>query len=171
MPHGTGKRFQKVANSLFNGNVSELARNLEMTPGAFTKYIKGSTMPGGKILLRLISLDINPAWLLAGIPPMLISNIKEAGVISFTNSDIEEYGRPEGINTPDAHKPLKLSQLNAEFYNSPIKMMAYLIKDFEVAWGKEGIHLPDAEKKKVLIKMLDIIIDQASKEKSHLKED
>ena len=171
MPKGTGKRFEAIAEELFKGNVSELARNLQMTPGAFTKYVKGDTMPGGKILLRLISLDINPAWVLAGIPPMKISHIQEAGIVSFTNSDIEEYGE-KGIDeiAKSAPKELKLSQLNPEVYNSPVKMMSYVIKDFELAWQKEGIHLPESQKKEVLHKMMDIIIQQATNAKNRLEQ-
>lgn len=171
MPKGTGKRFEAIAEDLFKGNVSELARNLQMTPGAFTKYVKGDTMPGGKVLLRLISLDINPAWVLAGIPPMKISQIQEAGVLSFTNADIEKYGG-KGIDkiALSASKELNLSKLNPEVYNNPIKMMSYVVNDFELAWQKEGIHLPEVEKKEVLHKMLEIIIQQATNAKNRLKE-
>lgn len=97
MPGGTGDRFQKIADTLFNGNVSEFARNMQMTPGAFNKYMKGDTMPGGKILKRLISLDISPAWILAGIKPMRVSQIEGEKVtrIDF----VEEEGVSGGFGS------------------------------------------------------------------------
>ncbi len=158
-----GSRFKKIAEELFDNNISELARTMGMSPQSFNKYAQGETLPGTIVLKRVLELGINLNWLLAGIPPMRISQIKEAGVISFTNADIEEYG---------GEKPteLKLSQLNPEVYNSPIKMMSYVIKDFEQVWEKEGVYLPDAQKEEALYKMLEIIIHQATNAKKRLTE-
>lgn len=169
MPDGTGSRFKKVADELFGGNVSEFARNMQMTPGAFAKYVKGDTMPGGEILKRLIQLDINPAWILVGIPPMRVSQITEADVLSFTLDDAERY-KEKGIENiaKEAPKSLNLSKLTPEVYNSPIKMMHYMIEDFSKAWENEGQYLPAKKQKEVLNTMLDIIIQQATNAKNRI---
>lgn len=171
MKKDIGSRFKIIADELFDGNISELARTMGMSPQSFNKYAQGDTLPGTVVLKRVIEVGINLNWLLSGIPPMRISDIQEAGVISFTNADIEKYGE-KGIEeiANSAPKELKLSQLNPEVYNSPVKMMSYVIKDFELAWEKEGVHLPEAQKKEVLHKMMDIIIQQATNAKNRLEQ-
>lgn len=66
MAYPTGDRFETVAELLFNGNKSELARNLEMKPASFSKYTSGSTMPGGEIIRRLTDLGVNAHWFITG---------------------------------------------------------------------------------------------------------
>lgn len=165
------KRLILIANEDFDGNQSLMSRSMGMTPQGMNPYFNGERSPGFKILKRLIELGYNVTWIVAGIPPVRISEIHEAGVISFTNADIEKYGE-KGIAeiAKKAPKELKLSQLNPEVYNSPVKMMSYIIKDFELAWEKEGVHLPEAQKKEVLHKMLDIIIQQATNAKNRLEQ-
>lgn len=100
MKNQTGVRFKKVAEELFDGSISDLAVALGMKPGSFSKYTSGKTMPGGNILMRLISLDINLNWFLAGIPPMRISEIDEAGVQKITvNNSEKDYFK--NINVDD----------------------------------------------------------------------
>lgn len=171
MSDTTADRLKKVSDELFKGNQSEMARVMGMSPQAMNKYFQGDRIPGVKVLKRLVEIDINANWILLGIPPMRISDIQEAGVISFTNADIEKYGE-KGIDeiAKSAPKELKLSQLNPEVYNSPVKMMSYIIKDFELAWQKEGVHLPESQKKEVLHKMMDIIIQQATNAKNRLEQ-
>lgn len=66
MKYATGKRLKIVADHLFDGNMSELARRLEMKPQALTKYTKGESMPGGLILIRLYKIGVNINWFLTG---------------------------------------------------------------------------------------------------------
>lgn len=66
MKYETGKRLKIIADSFFEGNLSELARNLEMTPQALAKYVKGESMPGGLILIRLHKIGVNINWFLTG---------------------------------------------------------------------------------------------------------
>lgn len=169
MPDGTGSRFKKVADELFGGNVSEFARNMQMTPGAFAKYVKGNTMPGGEILKRLIQLDINPAWLLSGIQPMRISEITEADVVNIVQEDTRTY-EEKGVAEVAKNSPkgMNLAKLTPEIYNNPIKMMSYMIEDFLIAWEKEGQFLPETKKREVLHQMLDIIIQQATNAKGRV---
>lgn len=70
MKYATGERLKKVADDFFDGNRSELARSLEMKPQALTKYLKGQSMPGGLILIRLYNLGVNINWFLTGEGPM-----------------------------------------------------------------------------------------------------
>lgn len=74
MTSNTGKKFKQIAIELFNGRVGDLAHALGMHPGSFSKYTSGETIPGGKILRRLIALNININWFLADVPPMFISD-------------------------------------------------------------------------------------------------
>lgn len=99
MKYATGNRFKQIADKLFDGNLSELARNLEMKPQALTKYVKGESMPGGLILIRLYDLGVNINWFLTGEGEMLLES--EA---SFVSEPIEEYlGKLERemVNTED----------------------------------------------------------------------
>lgn len=66
MKYTTGSRLKTVADTLYDGNVSELARNLEMTPQALRKYVTGKSMPGGLVLIRLYELGVNINWFLRG---------------------------------------------------------------------------------------------------------
>jgi len=63
---GTGERFRRVAELLFDDNKSELARSLGMKPGSFTKYLRGKRRPGAKILKRLTRMGVNINWFLTG---------------------------------------------------------------------------------------------------------
>ena len=68
---GTGKRFRRVAEVLFDDNKSELARSLGMKPGSFTKYLREKRRPGAKILKRLTRMGVNINWFLTGEGPIL----------------------------------------------------------------------------------------------------
>lgn len=80
MSKATGNRLKKIAEDLYDGNQSDMARHMGMTPQAANKYFQGERDPGITILKRLVSIDINVNWVIAGIPPMKISEIKQADV-------------------------------------------------------------------------------------------
>lgn len=71
MSYATGNRLKKIADRLYGGNHSELARKLEMKPQALAKYTKGESMPGGLILIRLYNIGVNINWFLTGEGAML----------------------------------------------------------------------------------------------------
>ncbi len=70
MKYATGKRLKSIADALYDGNVSELARKLEMKPQALRKYVTGESMPGGLVLIRLHDIGININWFLTGTEQM-----------------------------------------------------------------------------------------------------
>jgi len=72
-PLKTGERFRKIAEVLFDGNKSALARALNMKPGSFTKYLRGARTPGASVLERLTQMGVNLNWFLTGKGPMLLS--------------------------------------------------------------------------------------------------
>jgi len=74
---GTGKRFRQIADALFEGNKSELARSLGMQPSSFAKYTDGSRRPGSKVLERLSRLGININWFLSGEGEMMVESAVE----------------------------------------------------------------------------------------------
>ncbi|MEX2600301.1 MAG: helix-turn-helix transcriptional regulator [Balneolaceae bacterium] len=76
MKYATGKRLKLIADKLYDGNVSELARNLEMKPQALAKYVKGESMPGGLVLIRIYNLGVNINWFLMGEGEMLLHPAK-----------------------------------------------------------------------------------------------
>ena len=98
---GTGERFQKIADLLFDGNISAFARALGMTPGAFNSYTKGNTMPGGVILKKLMLLHINPAWVLTGIGDMYITK-------THVNAELDALEKMVPFNMPDRVKWVRL---------------------------------------------------------------
>ena len=71
MKYATGERLKEIAEVLYEGNASELARRLEMKPQALRKYVTGESMPGGLILIRLHNLGVNINWFLTGEGRML----------------------------------------------------------------------------------------------------
>lgn len=86
MKYATGNRFKEVADALYEGNRSELARNLDMKPQALTKYLNGESMPGGLILIRLHGLGVNINWFLTGEGDML-----REGPMHTISEPIETY--------------------------------------------------------------------------------
>lgn len=70
---GTGERFRMLADALYEGNQSALARAIDMQPGSFTKYARGARRPGAPVLKRLTRLGVNVNWLLTGEGPMLVT--------------------------------------------------------------------------------------------------
>lgn len=66
-----GTRLRLVADAVYDGNKSELARGLDMSPGSFAKYTRGERVPGGRILKRLARLGINLNWFLTGEGSMM----------------------------------------------------------------------------------------------------
>lgn len=74
MKYATGSRLKQIADALYEGNRSELARNLNMKPQALTKYLNGESMPGGLILIRLHDLGVNINWFLTGEGKMLLDS-------------------------------------------------------------------------------------------------
>jgi phage repressor protein C with HTH and peptisase S24 domain len=81
---GIGNRLQKVADELYEGNVSDLARSLDMKPPSFYKYVNGERRPGTTVLRRLTLLGINLDWLLTGEGKMLQSTAKGLSPLPLT---------------------------------------------------------------------------------------
>lgn len=67
----TGTRLRQIADRLYDGNKSELARSLEMKPPSFSKYIQGHRRPGTTVLKRLSRLGVNLHWFLTGEGSMM----------------------------------------------------------------------------------------------------
>jgi transcriptional regulator with XRE-family HTH domain len=74
--HATGWRFKQIADEVFEGNVSELARKMNMSPQSLNKYVQGECFPGGVIAERLARLGINLNWLYTGLGSMLINEVE-----------------------------------------------------------------------------------------------
>lgn len=99
MSYDTGDRLKEVAEALFDGNQSELARQLGMKPGSFSKYTSGKTLPGGRVLQKLSDLGVNLHWMLTGkgemmwgeTSPALLTGESEVPYID-TEGDISREG-------------------------------------------------------------------------------
>jgi phage repressor protein C with HTH and peptisase S24 domain len=70
-----GDRLNRIADAIYDGNTSELARALDMKPPSFYKYVTGDRRPGTTVLYRLTQLGINLHWLLTGEGDMLQSTV------------------------------------------------------------------------------------------------
>lgn len=88
-------RLLKVADELYRGNQAEMSRAMGMSPQGMNPYFNAERKPGFKIIKRLVELGINATWVLSGVDPMLISDIKEAIVI---NSNVAEEPKEEKYN-------------------------------------------------------------------------
>jgi phage repressor protein C with HTH and peptisase S24 domain len=67
----TGTRLRQIADRLYEGNKSELARSLDMKPPSFSKYVQGHRRPGTTVLKRLSRLGVNLHWFLTGEGSMM----------------------------------------------------------------------------------------------------
>jgi len=105
---GTGSRFRRVAELLFDGNKSDLARSLDMKPGSFGKYLRGKRRPGAGILQKLHRTGVNINWFLTGEGPALRAE-HSAGESEASASDLStsvpenesaEYHRTPTVRVP-----------------------------------------------------------------------
>ena len=64
--HETGDRLREIAQEMYDGNQSDLARALGMKPPSFSKYVQGNRRPGAAVLKRLTRLGIDLHWFLTG---------------------------------------------------------------------------------------------------------
>lgn len=93
MKHPTGDRLKELANVLFEGNISEMARAIGMTPQSFNKYVQGDSLPGGVVLMRLTEIGVNLNWLFEGVKPIFYSQINEdPALTSLESQDINQLG-------------------------------------------------------------------------------
>ncbi|MDX9924084.1 MAG: hypothetical protein RBS48_04920 [Ignavibacteriaceae bacterium] len=60
------RNFKQLSHDIFGNNNSKFARQLQMTPQAFKKYMDGERAPGTEILLKLYKIGVNINWLLTG---------------------------------------------------------------------------------------------------------
>lgn len=107
MKYATGKRLKDIADSLYDGNASELARKLEMKPQALRKYVQGESMPGGLILIRLYDIGININWFLTGEGTMFHDLMHPARI----SEPVEQYLARLETDTLDEGERKALNEL------------------------------------------------------------
>jgi phage repressor protein C with HTH and peptisase S24 domain len=90
-------RLQNVAEELYSGNKSELAREIGMKPSTFSKYATGSQPPGRSVLSRLASIGININWLLHGDGPMMAKNGEDTPKMVLRDKDLAYELEDSGI--------------------------------------------------------------------------
>lgn len=109
---GTGERFRKIADELFDGNKSELARSLDMKPSSFAKYTDGSRRPGSGVLERLSRLGVNINWFLSGRGSMLADELTGEDVGEDTAFVVErdafEHGGATTSTTPSGERFVRI---------------------------------------------------------------
>ena len=90
MSKATARRFREVADQLFEGTISDLARALDMKPTSFSKYTNAPhTTPGSSLLERLSDLGVSADWMLSGRGAMLLRHGKPAPVVAEAGSFAE----------------------------------------------------------------------------------
>lgn len=92
-----GDRLREVAEALFDGNVSALARALDMKPPSFYKYINGDRNPGTSVLVRFTHIGIDLNWLLTGEGQMLRSDSDFFTPLPIHTMGATEIDGPEEI--------------------------------------------------------------------------
>lgn len=128
MKYRTGRRLKKIADLLYEGNQSELARKLEMKPQALVKYLKGESMPGGLILIRLHDIGVNINWFLTGEGDILLEKQKPR-----VSEPIEQYlarleeDMAEGIEKETLSDLMKFSEAIQKMDISPSLQRALLL--------------------------------------------
>lgn len=155
----TGEKFRQIADKLFGGKVGDLAKALGMHPGSFSKYTSGKTMPGGRILRKLIALDININWFLADIPPMLISDTDvntESGRIEAGVSE-EEVSSTYPKDKSSTRGTNYFTHINEEDLNQAETRLLEEVKQFSSFLETRRLH-PHA--KRIFLEQLILSIDQ-----------
>jgi phage repressor protein C with HTH and peptisase S24 domain len=90
------ERVEEVADTLFNGNVSDPVRATDMNPPSFYKYVNGQRNPGTTVLARLARLGVNINWVLSGEGHLMQSTSD-----FFTPLPLIEAMGPAEIDGPD----------------------------------------------------------------------
>lgn len=147
----TGDRFREIADRLYEGNKSELARSMGMQPSSFSKYLQGSRRPGAKILTKLSQLGVNMNWFLSGKGPMMRSGPTELRQPLPLKSDHSMNTSIQGPNGPlqripfvrvtadDAGSPVLEEVGTAEWMSQSFIRQAYGIPPEELkAFRKSG---------------------------------
>ena len=84
-------RMAKVLQ-IFNGNVSELARQAGIAPPSAQRWITGETDPKMSNLLRLAeAANVNLLWLATGQGPMHASDEHRLGELRATYADLGQH--------------------------------------------------------------------------------
>ncbi len=109
----TGERFRSLAEALYDGNKSALARAIDMQPGSFTKYVQGERRPGATVLKRLPRLGVNVNWLLTGEGPMLLDEEDEDAGSPSLSSSAGNASAADGAShqASPAYQPVPLVQV------------------------------------------------------------
>lgn len=151
--HKTGGRIKRVAEELYEGNISELARNLGMTPQTFNKYAQGETTPGAKVLQRFSGLGISLNWLLMGKGDMYgltegnpeLSQLEENGLTNnaerikwirlFYKKTITDMA---SIMSVSPTRQLNIEKGGRKLWPEYIERIFKNFPDVREAWLKEG---------------------------------
>jgi phage repressor protein C with HTH and peptisase S24 domain len=90
-------RLKKVSERLCGGNNSQLAREMDMKPSTFGKYMSGDRQPGAAVLVRLSRMGINLNWLLEGQGPMMAKNGEATPKMVVQDKDLAYELEESGI--------------------------------------------------------------------------
>lgn len=92
----TGDRLRRIVDDHYDGNVSALARAIDMNPTTFYKYVNGDRRPGPSVLTRLTQLGINVHWILTGEEPALRVRSDRLAPLP-----VRQHAGPETIDGPE----------------------------------------------------------------------
>jgi len=81
-----------------------MALHLEIAPSTWLAYEEGNRVPNGRVLIGLLELGVNPAWVLSGIGPTLVDAPSEESSLAQVNGrgSAGECPAPSGAKTPAA---------------------------------------------------------------------
>ncbi len=111
-----GERLRKVAQLLFDGNKSDLARAMDMKPSSFGKYLRGTRRPGASVLERLTRMGVNVDWLLTGRPPILH---ERASSRQINASVLEDARSKHHSRSHRSMSAAESSSTDGQFYRIP----------------------------------------------------
>lgn len=80
------EKFRQIAEEMFEGNQSEMARAMHMLPQSLHPYMKGDREPGYTMIKRLVEIGVNPLYLFSDNTPMRLSFASNR-----VKEDIESY--------------------------------------------------------------------------------
>lgn len=116
-------RLEKLVDIYTEGNKSKFAGLINMTPQTFNNYTAGNRKPGWDVMRRFLALGVNLNWLVAGIPPVKTSDIKEAGVSKIdmaaepNRKDYFAHINTEDLSDAELHLLEEVKQFSAFLEN------------------------------------------------------
>lgn len=161
MSKETGNRLRYLADELYDGNQSDMARDMGMSPQGMNNYFGGEREPGNKILKRLVAIGVNATWVLTGIEPIFLKDIKQVQDQKIKLYDSER--KEEQVSEPgeEGDQDSYFGDFNTENLSDAERRIFVEVKEFSDFLRTRDLPL---EVKRMLLQLMIEQIDRAAEQ-------